>query len=736
MSEEDVELRLKANIERLKQGLTASGENTKVMVQGLKSFEDKVIKLVNVVKPIHDLTERLSLAQRNINKSLNHFEKIHEHFRTVEEQSILLNQRSLLSSPHKNVRDRYYDSITKVCESYAFLDQRRDFVSAGEVLENLEKLRRFAMSALCSQYEKLLVKHAGTQHDYNAFLLREQVVDDSTDDIMKKHENFPQDVSNQLKELSVCIEECGMQDLLVQHYAQARGNLIITVLNELLQSLWRDEFTDSNTLEGDMPDKLLARTHSLSNVKKSWKQRLSVKGHHKDKKSVDGSSVTSDSHSQSGMISVGSGTFSGTRSGKRNQKRYTREDNGMLVLLDLAVYVFKAEMILSTKVLPTGRAGRKIFLDAMLTSCERLADIGMNTGIDETRNSCSESEILLAMADVVGKIDDLEPKFEKILGPDSSYYKQFCSMPTSPRGKGPPHDFNQSSMSVIPDQPWNLVQTMIVTWRRETIQAIEDAVSVLVRPIDSIPATASVHPASTRLVNFVTRVISGQKVVSSLLAFKTKMSPFEAFAKYIEEVLQKFYAMILDIEHRRELYNDGATMRLFILNNIHYVTKSLNENDQLREQLNGLKLVEQRKEDVDMCKTKYMKMLLTPFLRMIDPTQPVGVNFNTRITSNGKKAIKEHCTMLKTWIENTHGIQMKLEVPDFELRTELRYRIRQNTLAKYAQMYTKLEESGFTSKKKEKHDKYLPYDEKLLSTMISQFYEISETTSNAQALVT
>lgn len=76
------------------------------------------------------------------------------------------------------------------------------------------------------------------------------------------------------------------------------------------------------------------------------------------------------------------------------------------------------------------------------------------------------------------------------------------------------------------------------------------------------------------------------------------------------------------------------------------------------------------------------------------------------------------------WIEETHTSQRVLTVPDQDMRVELRLRIREMILPRYASLYKHLDKDVNLSKRK--REKIFKYSPDRLSNMISQYYENSE----------
>jgi len=440
--------------------------------------------------------------------------------------------------------------------------------------------------------------------------------------------------------------------------------------------------------------------------------------------------------------------FASHNTGAQNNKKYTRGEHGMIEVLDLAIEALEAELALSIRALPKGRAGRRLFLDAMVGPCERLAGLGMRDSLSYTHKTYSTSEAVFAVADVLEKLQDLHPKFYEILAPGSlAYLAEEEDEPGTPRRRSESMEkgftsgpASRNSEHALPQEAWSQFVLLYKSWRNDAVQSLPQAYMYLLNPLSGIPESASVHPATTRVLTFARRLCEYRTVIQSLLVPEDgggsdASLEFQAqqFQLNIEQLFDKYILMLFNLANAQR--STAPKVCLFLTNNVHFlVSGATRQQGYLGEIMENSHLLQDKQSDLDHAKEMYVTSVLAPVQQYLGATPLEQITQNSQnLSAADKKVVQNYCSAWQHWFDTVHKAQTKLEVPDFDLRTELRFRIRNAILEPYTKGYNWLNSIAYVQRKSV-NNTFLPYSPEVLSTMISQFFEVSETSSDPRAV--
>jgi len=798
---DDVERRLVQSIATLNGGLRASAENTRAVEAALGKFESKVGDLERVVAPIHSLTERLSLARANIDATLVHFEKLDKHFRVADDARLTLENGVLVKSDAPEDRRAYFDAVEKLCKSYDFLQTKPEFKSTSETVGRLSDLRRFALDNICIAFEVLLERNAATTMDYVGPQVDPE---NPVEDAIELHESLPFDIAVHLQELGTCVENCNLSGLLVDTYAKSRGRVITDAFDELLNFIWAEDAAKQQNLpeklssfvlrgeqasfksksaatfqrnargdsmsmaSGHVPQLLGKNTsfsvfrgaargidraadsdggsafESIKSKTSKWKSKLHLPRRRKNKAGLsDSGDLEKASVSQSRSLTPSPpSSVTSMKSNKKMKstviidafpgKRYVAGEHPMVEMLSLGAYVFEAEAILSGMALPPGRAGRWIFLEAMIGPCENFARIGMKDMTEYTQLTYSKTEAMFAYLDTLERMQHLKKRFHQALAPNAPI--------KDGRRNRDSLSLNPKETEYLPAQAWDQIMLMYTSWRNLSIKSLRNAYTAVVDAGGNIPDSASVHPATSRFVNFVRRLAGSKRVVQSLLSESISSGEGtssglrnvdEEFRENMEGLIDTFISNLRSID--RGIIG-WPIFNLFVVNNLAYIVQETSSDEgPFGETLYQSNILKQKKADLDQAKTDYVSALLQPVRHIIINGELNSLDIGkSSLPSSTKKILKDQCGILQEWIDDQHRKHTKLEVPDYELRAELRFRIRREVVEPYAEIYSRVASSPYVERKGKEN--FLKFDPEVLSAMVSQFFEISETTSNPRAL--
>jgi hypothetical protein len=880
------EAKLVEDIRALQSGLQASAVNSLAAVDTLRAFESRVSAFEESLRPLREVSGKLTEAQRNIDRTLAQLEKAHTHFRCAEETRPLLSAPALLKSSNQEQRERYFEAAARVAAARQWLDQHRDFASTPSALSELGALAAQAQRGLLSELAAILSRHAVSGEAYLAWLAHAKAaaaarrrgdlgwgLDDGlapegaeqateVESPAARHARLPNDVGERVRELVSALERLGAQSALALSYGELRGALVASAIDELaaplsapLVAVAEEEPDDvfaaaaaasgsppgspraapylpptapaagaegiapvadggadpgeSLDVVGELPGSDKGRKKSgwgLSRVKNKLFHRKEVKN---EVKSAAHSSIASSS-SVAGATGGGmpaelgaapttrapqmlnkepeqappsppapsaKSLFGGRKSSsgdgsskarreeraateaqaqERELRRYVKGQHVMLDVVDGTVQMVSAERALALRALPPGAAGREVFLRAMsppIVALVRAAD----RALERANVEFVKAEAALALLDVDKALRTAQPELRAALEPRGASsgagtlphaagaLAGAVSLPARPAS--PPSA--SLGLSAAAAEPWSQVSELLERWHSASAHALSQARAALAQPLETHPE-ARVHPRSVRVASFCRRLVGERIAVGALIV--SAAAPGEhhepsaaqvdkQVRALVESLVDDFVATALPSGPSPEVAPaaHGCAEWLFRLNNARVVVAGVMEDDAVAGLLAGSRYPQRWAAAVDEAKLAFVACAVAagrPVLdsqRIEELTRRYSANTQLPVSEEHRRELKAACSALRAWIQGAHAACSKLEVPDFELRTELRFLVRSAVLQRYTELHERLLLIDFSGAKEEK---YLPFYPQLLSTMISQFFEVSETSSDPAALAT
>ncbi|RDX91492.1 Exocyst complex component EXO70A1 [Mucuna pruriens] len=241
----------------------------------------------------------------------------------------------------------------------------------------------------------------------------------------------------------------------------------------------------------------------------------------------------------------------------------------------------------------------------------------------------------------------------------------------------------------------------------------------------------TVHPLTSYVINYV----NYQSTLKQLFQEFESGDDSSQLASVTVRIMQ---ALQTNLDGKSKQYKDLALTHLFLMNNIHYIVRSVRRHDLL-----GDDWVQRHRRIVQQHANQYKRNAWAKILQCLSiqgltssggGSGTGGGDSGTGSSSGASRAIvKDRFKTFNTMFEELHQKQSQWAVPDTELRESLRLAVAEVLLPAYrsfVKRFGPLVESG---KNPQKYIKYTPED---LDRMLGEFFEgknISETRRSLEA---
>jgi exocyst complex component 7 len=174
-----------------------------------------------------------------------------------------------------------------------------------------------------------------------------------------------------------------------------------------------------------------------------------------------------------------------------------------------------------------------------------------------------------------------------------------------------------------------------------------------------------------------------------------------------------------DIDTKSKGYKKSALSNLFILNNSHYVLKSLKGTKVVDaiEKGSCAEIEKTIKKQLDLYRDSWMPILN----HLVDQTK---ISDNGRIVTTLSKqqrdAVKENFKNFNKDFDEICTAQMKYAIPDVELRAQVIREIKAILLPMYNRFYDKYTDKEFSKTP----EKYIKYTKETLGQTLDKFFEV------------
>nr|XP_043616167.1 exocyst complex component EXO70A1-like [Erigeron canadensis] len=250
---------------------------------------------------------------------------------------------------------------------------------------------------------------------------------------------------------------------------------------------------------------------------------------------------------------------------------------------------------------------------------------------------------------------------------------------------------------------------------KDTFEDFEEAVEKYATR--TAVADGTVHPLTSYVINYVKFLFDYQSTLKQL--FQEFEKGDDSNAQLASVTMRIMQALQTNLEEKSKQYKDPALTNLFLVNNIHYMVRSVHRSE--AKDLFGDDWVQRHRRILQQHAKQYKRIAWAKILESLS-SQEVASSGGDGGNSGGasRALVKERLRVFNLQFEKLHQRQSKWTVPDLELRKALRLAIREDLLPAYVtfiERYGSLVDNG-----KNRHE-YIKYSSEDLDRMIGEFFE-------------
>ncbi|KAF5819537.1 putative exocyst complex component Exo70, cullin repeat-like-containing domain superfamily [Helianthus annuus] len=221
----------------------------------------------------------------------------------------------------------------------------------------------------------------------------------------------------------------------------------------------------------------------------------------------------------------------------------------------------------------------------------------------------------------------------------------------------------------------------------------------------------TVHPLTSYVINYVKFLFDYQSTLKQLFLEFEAIDPDAQLAKITTRIMQ---ALQNNLDGKSKNYKDQALTQLFMMNNIHYIVRSVRRSD--AKDMLGDDWVQIHRRVVQQHANQYKRISWSKILQCL--TVAGGDGISTAGVSRG--TVKEKFKTFNTQFEELHQRQSTWTVPDSELRESLRLAVAEVLLPAYRSFKTRFGPMIEGGKNPSKYIRFQPED---LERMLAEFFE-------------
>ncbi|KAK4759595.1 hypothetical protein SAY87_022726 [Trapa incisa] len=256
------------------------------------------------------------------------------------------------------------------------------------------------------------------------------------------------------------------------------------------------------------------------------------------------------------------------------------------------------------------------------------------------------------------------------------------------------------------DSAFNLTKRLANT-AQETFGDFEEAVEKDATKTAVLDGT--VHPLTSYVINYVKFLFDYQSTLKQLFEEVEEGDPEAQLATLTTRIMT---ALQNNLDGKSKQYKDPALTQLFLMNNIHYIVRSIRRSE--AKDLLGDDWVQIHRRIVQQHANQYKRISWAKILQCLT-VQGDGTGGGNL----SRAMVKDRYKTFNVNFEELHQRQSQWTVPDSELRESLRLAVAEVLLPAYRSVlcYRPLIENG---KNPQKYIRYTPED---LERMLNEFFE-------------
>ncbi|KAE8037986.1 hypothetical protein FH972_010534 [Carpinus fangiana] len=349
-------------------------------------------------------------------------------------------------------------------------------------------------------------------------------------------------------------------------------------------------------------------------------------------------------------------------------------------------------------------AGERVVCDQIFEGFDSLADQCFS---EVTASSVS---VLLSFGDAIAKSKRSPEKLFVLL----DMYEIMRELHSEIEMK-----FKGKACSEIRESAFGLTKRLAQT-AQETFGDFEEAVEK--DATKTAVSDGTVHPLTSYVINYVKFLFDYQSTLKQLFQeFDNKDGTSSQLASVTTRIMQ---ALQTNLDGKSKQYKDHALTHLFLMNNIHYMVRSVRRSE--AKDLLGDDWVQRHRRIVQQNANSYKRNAWSKILQCLS-IQGLASSGGSSMGGDGgnssgasRALIKERFRTFNMQFEELHQKQSQWTVPDSELRESLRLAVAEVLLPAYRSFVKRFGPMVETGKNPQKYIRYTAED---LERMLGEFFE-------------
>ncbi|XP_048431805.1 exocyst complex component EXO70A1-like [Pyrus x bretschneideri] len=223
----------------------------------------------------------------------------------------------------------------------------------------------------------------------------------------------------------------------------------------------------------------------------------------------------------------------------------------------------------------------------------------------------------------------------------------------------------------------------------------------------------TVHPLTSYVINYVKFLFDYQSTLKQLFQEFDEGEPESQLSKVTTRIMQ---ALQNNLDGKSKQYKDPALTQLFLMNNIHYVVRSVRRSE--AKDLLGDDWVQIHRRIVQQHANQYKRVSWAKILQCL--TVQGGNPSGGDSSSLSRAMVKDRFKTFNTQFEELHQKQSQWTVPDSELRESLRLAVAEILLPAYRSFIKRF---GHTVENGKNPGKYIKLRPENIESMLNEFFE-------------
>ncbi|XP_048321237.1 exocyst complex component EXO70A1 [Ziziphus jujuba] len=268
--------------------------------------------------------------------------------------------------------------------------------------------------------------------------------------------------------------------------------------------------------------------------------------------------------------------------------------------------------------------------------------------------------------------------------------------------------FGSKSCLEMRESALNLTRRLAQT-AEETFGDFEEAVEKDATKTAVLDGT--VHPLTSYVINYVKFLFDYQSTLKQLFQEFDNGDPEAQLATITTRIMQ---ALQNNLDGKSKQYKDAALTQLFLMNNIHYIVRSVRRSE--AKDLLGDDWVQIHRRIVQQHANQYKRVSWAKILQCLT----VQSSNSGGDSGLSRAMVKDRFKTFNVQFEELHQRQSQWTVPDSELRESLRLAVAEVLLPAYRSFLKRFGPMIENGKNPGKYIRYTPED---LERMLSEFFE-------------